>query len=555
MKNLKLDKNCIIYCRVSSSKQAQQGESLSEQEKICRAIAQRDNLNVVKVFREQFSGRSEDRPVIEEIFSFIKKNPRKIDTLLVRSLDRFSRGGTSSYENLKEKLANKGIKLIDSHGMIQESKNTLAHLGLEYPWSILYPSEVSELVMSYQSKNEVNQILTRMISSEVNLVRGGYKVRDANDGYKNKKVFIDGAKKKTIQVPDPERAPFFIKMFEMSITHSDKEVVDYVNAMGYRSKPRKKWSKSKDKILGTTKGIQLTVKQLQKIRQRPIYAGVNDEKWLEEPIKTQYEGLVSIKKWNQANKGKVFIEECTDGRIKIHKDYNPHQLKRMKDNLVFPHKAVILCPECKKPFLGSSPKSKSGKGVPIYHCCRDHKYFGVNKKELEKHLTSFVTELKYKKEFMKSFKATLMNKYREKEKELGEFSVQVSKSVIDLETQKQQKIEVYTSTQNEIIRAELEKQIDGLHDEIEKIRSERNNIEVQEDDINAFVRYVKVLMEHPVEMLVKQENITSLKALFGLVFDELPTYHQLLNGTPKLSLPYKLSEDFVDDKSLNVMTY
>jgi hypothetical protein len=43
-----------------------------------------------------------------------------------------------------------------------------------------------------------------------------------------------------------------------------------------------------------------------------------------------------------------------------------------------------------------------------------------------------------------------------------------------------------------------------------------------------------------------------LKGLFSLVFDELPTYEEILNGTPKLSLPYKLSEEFSKTKSLSV---
>lgn len=545
------NRNCLIYCRVSSAKQAQQGESLEDQESVCRSIAERGNLKVLKVFREQFSGRKLERPVIGEIFAYLKGHPQKVDVLIVRAIDRFSRSGTFGYEALKQKLAEKGVALVDSYGVIQPQKNTLDHLGVEYSWSKVSPSEISELVMAHQGKNEVNQILTRMIGAEISLVREGYKVRPPNDGFLNKRVFVDG-KKKVIQEADPARAPFFVKMFEMSATHSDQEVVDYVNLMGYRSKPQNKWSKSRDRIIGTSKGIELTVKQLQKIRQRPIYCGINNEKWLPVPIKTQYAGLVSVDTFNRANKGRVYVEEKKDGSIVIHKDYNPHQLKRTRDNPLFPHKSVVLCPLCQKPFLGSAPRSKSGKRVPTYHCCRGHKYYGVNKVEFEKQLTGFVTNLKYKEEFLRSFKVSLMNKYREKEKELGEFSVRVSENVTELETEKQNKINAFTSTTNEIIRAELEKQIDELHAQIEKARSERNEIEVQESDINAFTQYVKRLMEHPVEMLIKQEDITSLKSLFGLVFDELPTYNQIVNGTPKLSLTYRLSDQFTDDKSLSV---
>ena len=343
--------------------------------------------------------------------------------------------------------------------------------------------------MAQQGKNEVNQILTRMIGAEINLVREGYKVRQADDGYINEKVFIDG-KKKVIQKPDPIRAPFFIKMFEMraSGAYTDKEIVDYVNAMGYRSKKQSKWNKSKEKIIGKSGQIQLTVKQLQKIIQRPIYCGVNNEKWLEAPIKTVYNGLITVNTFNGANKGALFIEEKPDGSISILKDYNPRQLKRMKDNPMFPFGKVILCPKCQKPLIGSASKGKSGKSFPAYHCSRNHSRFSVSKGELEQKLSIYVEGLKRKDGgFMKAFEATLINKYREKEKELGEFSAKVGATVIEIESEKRNKIEAYTSTTNEVIRAELEKQINDLHKQLETTREQRNGVEVKENDVHAFV--------------------------------------------------------------------
>ncbi len=553
MENI-VQKHCLIYLRVSSAKQAQQGESIEDQKNICEIVAKRYNLNVLDVFPEQFSGRKNERPVIEDIVSYIKSHPNKVKFLIFRAIDRFTRNGTLGYESLKQRLAQYGVSLIDANGVIQPSKNTLEHLGVEYDWSITRPSEITELVMAQQGKSEVNTILTRMIGAEINLVREGYKVRQADDGYINEKVFVEG-KKKVIQKPDPIRAKFFIKMFDMSITNTDQEVVDHINAMGYRSKEQKMWSKSKTKIIGTKGGVRLTVKRLQEYRKRTIYCGVNNEKWLKTPIRTQYKGLISIDTFNKANKGKVYVEEKKDGTIQIHKDYNPHLLKRMKDNPLFPHKEVVLCPVCviPKPFLGSSPKGKSGQTFPTYHCARNHKYYGVSKVEFEKQLTNLVAKLKYKdKHFFKAFEATLINKFREKEKELGEFSSQVGTTVIELEAEKKQNIEAFTSTKNEIIRTELEKKINDLHLQIVNIRKQRNGIEVQEDDINAFVRYVKNLMEHPVERLVKQKNLSALRGLFSLVFEELPTYEEILNGTPKLSLPYKLSDEFKRTKSLSV---
>ncbi len=542
-------KNCLIYCRVSSSKQAQQGESLELQESICRGIAEKSELNILEVFKEQFSGRKEVRPVIEDIFSYLKKQPNKVDVLIVRAIDRFTRNGTLGYENLTKRLMEYNVRVVDSYGIIQQSKNTLEHLGVEYDWSRIRPSEITELVMAQQGKSEVNQILTRTIGAEIALVRDGYHIGQPREGFINSRMLVDG-KKKPVQIPDPNSAHFFIKMFELRASGSftDKEIVDQINALGYRSRTKHRWSKTKERIIGSTGGMKLNVKHFQHIIANPIYCGVNTQKWLSAPIKTKYPGLVSIPIFNQANKNSKFIEESENGNIIIHKDYNPHSLKRTKDNPMFPFKTVVLCSVCEKPFLGSVSKGKSGKGFPSYHCARGHKQYGVNKKEFEKTLAYFINNLKYKEGFLRSFEATLINKYREKEREIGEFSLKAGNNVGELEAEKLQKIKAFTNTENTTIKAELEKQIDEIQRQIIEAQTERNKLEVKENDIHSFIKYAKYLMEHPEEMLLKQKNFTILRALFGLVFDKLPSYTEIVNGTPKLSLPYKLSEEFYTNK-------
>lgn len=548
--NLNGKENCLIYSRVSTTKQAQQGESHEDQEKICRGIADRENLNVLSVFQEQYSGRKDARPVFGEMLAYIKKNPRKVSVVIFRSIDRLTRNGTVGYEILKKQLSDLGVRVIDGHGIIQKPKNTLEHLGIEFSWSKTNPSETTELIMAQHGKGEVTQILTRMIGAEIVLVRDGYKVRGSVDGFSNKKVFIEG-KKKVIQIPDLERCEYFVKMFEMraSTAYSDQEIVDHINAMGYRSRVWNRWSKNRTKVIGVRGGISLTIKQLQEVIKRPIYCGVNNEKWLTEPIKTKYSGLVSIDTFNKANRGKVYVEECKDGSIKIRENYNLHSLKRRKDNPLFPFKEMVRCPLCSKPFLGSSPRGRSGQSFPTYHCCRGHKYYGVPKSDFEKSLTEFVNTLRYKDGFMESFKATLMNKFREREKEVGQVAVKVGASVSELELEKQQKIDAFTSTTNSIIRESLEKQINELHEQITEKQNQRNKMEIQENDIHTFVAHAKTLMEHPEEMLLNQDDLGASRALYTLVFDKIPTHDEILNGTPKLSLTYKLSEEFNNNKS------
>ena len=59
--------------------------------------------------------------------------------------------------------------------------------------------------------------------------------------------------------------------------------------------------------------------------------------------------------------------------------------------------------------------------------------------------------------------------------------------------------------------------------------------------------FPKIGIEHLEKLLMPQENtanLQQLQALFGLVFEELPTYHDILNGTPKFSFVFHLSSHF-----------
>jgi hypothetical protein len=64
-----------------------------------------------------------------------------------------------------------------------------------------------------------------------------------------------------------------------------------------------------------------TVKQLQKIIQRTIYAGVRYEEWNTRPVWTKFaersRPVVSIEVFNKANRGKVIIRVNNSGNPEV----------------------------------------------------------------------------------------------------------------------------------------------------------------------------------------------------------------------------------------------
>jgi hypothetical protein len=496
-----------------------------------------------KVWKRAISGRKVGREDFEEILAFIKANPGLVQYYVFRSIDRATRAGSSEYGRMKEELAKHGVQMVDTYGVIQPSVNTLEDLGFSYSWSTFSPSEITEGVLSTTAKQEVTTILTRLMGQEIRLTQQGYRTRRATDGYVNQRVYVDG-KKKTIQVPDPKRGKFFVAMFELRAQGlSDPEIVERVNAMGYRTPVHQRWNREHTKAIGRRGGKPLTVKKLQRDIQNPIYAGVLCEKWTHfKPVKAQYPGLVSLDLWNRANQGRFSLREHEDGSVELVNHYESRTGKvRNKFNPLFPFK-FIRCSLCGKQLRGSEHRSKSGKKVPYYHCSRpEHRYFGVPKVAFERSVINYVLSLKFDTSLVPVIEASCLDKYREREEEIVRASGLIHKNIADLEQEQADKLEAYTASKSLVVREMLEGQIEALEARIKMAGEQRLSIQISRDDIKAYMREAKETMEHPGRLLLNNDNPRIQRDLFFLVFEDMPTYAEIVSGTPKLTFVFKAS--------------
>jgi site-specific DNA recombinase len=553
MKTIK--QNCIIDNRISSVKQLE-GSSLESQQLICERFAESKDLNVLRIFSKVYSGRADERADFEGIIDYIKemkKTGTPVSFYIVKSLDRLTRKGAVKYSEFKSRLAHLDVRILDSHGLIQPEINTLDHLDIEYSWSRYSPTDTAQLMEAERGKSEVRDILTRMLGAEIAYSRDGFQVRRANDGYLNSKVMI-GGKKRVVQIPDPVRSKYISFIFKARAKGviSDLDITKQVNGMGYLTLDRQKWSKGVDReIIGVTKGQPMTVKRLQKLIANTKYAGVVVEKWTRNlPVRAQYDGLVSMDIFNKANRGRIFIKETPDGDISVLYNSNPNKIvrRRMKHNPLFPLKNLILC-HCGKSFCASSPRGKTGQTFPTYHCSRNHKYHGYPKKEFEENVKKFMKSIRFDDGLFERLERILVDKYRLKEKEVVSTQADISSNIAELKYKQEKLIDELLKTNSDIVRKRIEERIDLLSERIEKVKQERSKMEVTESDIQSFIKYAKKLMEHPYKLLVNQGNFSATEELFALIFDGLPTYEEILNGTPKLTLLFKVSEEMRDVKS------
>jgi site-specific DNA recombinase len=85
-------KRAVIYARVSSLDQADNGTSLESQATACQKYAEQNGYSVVETFKESKSGASLDRPLLDRVREMVRIG--ETDAVIFFALDRLSRDET-----------------------------------------------------------------------------------------------------------------------------------------------------------------------------------------------------------------------------------------------------------------------------------------------------------------------------------------------------------------------------------------------------------------------------------------------------------------------------
>ena len=545
--------NAVAAIRVSSIKQGLQGDSPDDQQKQIERFAEIHNIHIKKYFIFLESASKEVQPLQEAVDYCI--NPKNdIQLVLIKSIDRFTRGGSFFYEELKMQLVKHKIKLVDLYGIIGNQQiNTLDHLGIEFDWSVYSPTKKSEILEAERAKDEIRDILTRMIGAEIRYVRMGYRVRPSPFGFMNEKIETTHGKR-VILKPHPEEAQYIIKMFELRArkTMTDREVVEEVNKLGYKSRIHYIRSpKDRLEVIGKRGGNKLTLKSFWGYIARPIYAGINDEKWTDpEPVKTKFPGLISVEIFNAANRGKIVLSE-KDGGVTIYKN-KPEAWRLVKKlkNPEYPYKRNVLCPVCNACLYGSASKGKGGGHFPVYHCDR-HKRFSIPVKTFNETIETFVKGLRVTDEGVKKFKEAVLKGWEER-MEGGQKEVEnIDQKIQTLETQKTligDKIAMLVSEEAIRLMEDKLKEITTEMNDLRQTQAKQNNKNVNMEMVSEVVGY---FLEHLEFLLLGSPYPLKRASYFGLVFTQTPTYQELVSRTPKLAPYIKLINTLSDKLVLN----
>lgn len=494
------EKLAVIYTRVSSNKQKDEGTGLETQEKLCREEAEQLGYTVLKVFSDGgVSGKNiKNRPGMIDLLTLLKKTKDHI-TIFTYHIDRLGRDAANNIE-------------------IIQTAQQYGHAIYIYRTGFIENTPIGHFISTIQSaasqlEREHNKERTDQLSRK-HVLEGFWIFREPI-GYKFCKS-KKSAKHRWLLRKEPE-ATIIQQALEKFATAELQTQTDVANFLQTNFElldiKKQNWFDLTKRILTEEK-----------------YSGYFEYKpWGAPYQKGKIEALITPETFK-------IIQQRLKGKERVkHTIYN-------KNDERFPLRGLIICPYCGKPITGSLTK---GGTFPYYQCqnrhCSGKRLVNVKPSLLHADFESLLKNITPTDDFIDTAKTQALTIYQacydniKNDNKLKEFRIkQIDKEIANC-------FEKYKNTSNSIFIQKLEEQVNELESEKQHIEAELNNsttIEIMPFD-EAFT-YVEEFIKNPLK-LWQQSDIFMKRQIYKLTFEEKLSYDkQNKFSEPKLSPIFKM---------------
>ncbi len=314
---------CIIYTRVSSTKQSKEGSGLSSQERSCRDYAERMGYDVVEVFTDIISGRHADRPGMNALLKSLRTSHPDGCVVVVDDISRFARD-VSTHATLRDKVTATGAKIESPNQRFGEDAG----------------DRFIETVMAAIAEHERRRIAEQSRRRSIARMRNGFwALRTTPIGYKF----------------DKHRGGGKILVPEQPLANIVKDALEGFAAGRLGSQGEvKRFLESKPEFPRGRKNSEVHWDKVKRMLTDVLYAGYLEyPRWNIPLTPAQHEPLVTLATFQ------IIQQRLNEGanapaRKDIHMD--------------FPLRGFLKCESCGHPLTSCWSKSRSGKKYPYYLC-------------------------------------------------------------------------------------------------------------------------------------------------------------------------------------------
>lgn len=316
----------LIYCRVSSRRQANEGSGLDSQEHRCRQYALMNGYLIEKVFLESVSGglSIDDRPALQKLLAYLDKQADKDKNYVVIFDDhkRFARH-TEMHLRLRREMEQRGVKVE----------------YLNFKTDDTPESRFSETIFAAQAQLEREQNAKQNRSRVTARLEKGFWTFAAPIGYKYVKSKQGSGKELVRDEPYASVLQEALEGYASGRFSTPAEVKRFLEADPHYPKD--------------TKRGEIRLQTVARIMDQVLYAGyLKADTHGVSLRKAQHSGLITLETYDKIQKKRV-----ENGYMPARKDIH----------LDFVLRGAVHCACCKKPLRSSWSTGKTKK-YPYYLC-------------------------------------------------------------------------------------------------------------------------------------------------------------------------------------------
>ena len=413
----------LIYARVSSLLQKEQGHGLESQEHRCREYAATKDYEVEHVFRDSFTGGGDFmlRPAMSQLIQYIDEHPHVEYVLIFDDLKRFARD-TVNHIKLRQALDSRGVKVECPNFTFENTPEG------EFVETILAAGAELE---RKQNKRQVGQKMKARLEE-------GYWPFNSKDipGYQRQ----DTKARDWVLVHKEPEASIIREAFER---YADGRLLEQMDVARFFEERRLR--------------KKVYVYQVKRIFTRSLYAGfVEYEPWDVERRVGKHEPIVSLKVFNAVQE-KLNGKSYTFTRKDVHED--------------FPLRGLVVCECCGKKMTGSWSSGRT-KRYAYYRCNDRHCKAGnksVSSDVMGKNFEEILRSVEPREKVLKLGERIAMDVWQQREQGLVENAQKVEKELTVIKS----KVSVLTER---IVNAKSETVASAYEAEIEKLTLQEQDL-------------------------------------------------------------------------------
>ena len=484
----------IIYCRVSSERQKNEGHGLESQEHRCREYASQKNYLVEHVFRDSFTGGGDfaRRPAMSEMVEYLDSKPYNSYIVIFDDIKRLARD-TEQHLKLRQLFQRRGVKVECPNFVFDDSPEGK------------YVETIMAATAELERQQNRRQVLQKM---KARLEAGYWCFPDLPIGYEFKKDPVHG------KIPvSNEKAEIIKEALEGYASGRFQDKVDV-----------QRFLQSKDIKDGKPVYPEFVSRFLQKI----FYAGyIEYPEWEVPRLKAHHTGIISLETFEN-------IQSKLNGKKTTHvkKILNPD----------FPLRTFVLCSCCYKPLTGSWSKGRNGKFA--YYRCKEKACIeegkSIRKVDIEERFEYILSQIKPNDNILTLAKAILFDVWKKRLESMEGQKNRIKTDIKRLETEREVFLQRVTRSSDERLILVYESKIAEFSDNIEKLNNLLFSIQKNSPNIETALDIVFDFLKNPLSEW-KKGDMRTKKLILQLIF-EGPIVYSRKNGfeTVNLSLPLRL---------------